>query len=120
MMGQGIRIAIIGESVLMEGIVVSLAENPHFFIECSGANLPDALNLVNTFKPHVIVSDLEFPIMQTMLSQMWDLKGVRLLALDDSCDRVLVLNCELLESPSLADLQEIITGPLQTGIPNHI
>lgn len=120
MMGQGIRIAIIGESVLMEGIVVSLAENPHFFIECTGENVADALNLVNTFKPHVIVFELEFPMMQTILSHRCDLVGVRLLALDDSCDRVLVMDCKLLESPSLTDLQEIITGPLQTGIPNHI
>jgi DNA-binding response OmpR family regulator len=126
MMGQGVRIAIIGESVLMEGIGVSLAENPLFSVECTGADLADALNLVNKFKPQVIVFDLELPIMQTMLSQMRDLVNLRLVALDDSCDRVLVMDSELFDSPSLADLQELIadsitgSGLTQVDIANSI
>lgn len=112
MVGQGIRIAVIGESVLMEGIVVSLLENPRFSIDCTGSDMVEALNLVNEFKPQVIIFDRGFPIMEMMLSPMFGLVGVRLAALDESCDRVLIMDSDLFDSPSLTDLQELITDPI--------
>ena len=112
MAGQEIRIAIFGESVLMDGIVICLQENPLFSIACTGSDVAEALNLVNQFQPHVIIFEPGFPIMETMCCQMCNLTTVRLIALDDGCDKVMVMESALVESPSLADLQEFVADSI--------
>jgi hypothetical protein len=112
MAGQSIRIAIFGESVLMEGIVICLEENPFFSVECTGSDVAQALNLVNQFQPHVIIFEPGFPIMETMCCQMCHLTNVRLIALDDGCDKVMTMESALIESPSLVDLQEIVADSI--------
>lgn len=115
-MEQGIRIVIIGDSVMMEGIVVSLAENPHFHIEHAGADTTDTLNLIKKFKPQVIIFEFGFPIMETILSLICELAGVRLVAMAEKYDRMIVMDAVLFRSPSLADLQKLTIDPAMSEL----
>ena len=60
-MGRELRVSIIGESVLMEGIVLSLENNTQIIVQRIGTEVKDAFHLIAEFNPQVIVYALGHP-----------------------------------------------------------
>ena len=107
-MGQDVRVSIIGESILVEGIVVSLENNTQMKIQRINADNEDALHLITDFNPKVIIYPLGFPEVEQILSQVRIKPDVRLIGLDIECNQVLVMDSHLHRSLSLEDLQKLI------------
>ena len=110
-MQQGLRIAVIGESVLLEGIGLTLEDDPAVTVARTGVDHDVALKFIDNFRPHVIVYELGSPDMAQVMLYARLSCCVRLVVLDDNCNQVLVMDSRLLESPTMADLQEYITYP---------
>jgi hypothetical protein len=111
-MKQDVRVAIIGESVLMEGIVINLEDDPSATVARVGVDPEAAVELVTSFRPHVIVYELGFPDMDVVLAHARSSCCVRLVVLDDNCNQVLVMDSRLFRSPTMADLQHLISFPV--------
>jgi hypothetical protein len=111
-MQQGVRIAVIGESVLMEGIIINLEDDPSIEVARAGVEPEAALELVVNFRPHVMVYELGFPDMEEVLSHASLSTFVRLVVLDDNCNQALVMDSRLIRMPSMADLLQLIMYPL--------
>ena len=110
-MQQEVRIALIGESVLMEGICINLEDDPSVVVARSGSDRDEALRLVAKFRPQVIVYELGFPNMEEILSHARLSCCVRLMVLDGNCNQVLVMDSRLFDSPTMADLQKLLSYP---------
>lgn len=109
-MGRDVRVSIIGESVLVEGIVVSLEEQPYINIQRIQAGKDDALQLINEFKPDVFIFPLELPGIGEVLSKTRLLPGVRLVGLDIDCNQVLIMDSRIHRATSMEALQELIAS----------
>jgi hypothetical protein len=109
-MGQAVRVSIIGESVLMEGIVVSLKNNTQINLQrIPASEMKDTLRLIAEFKPEVIIYVLGHPEIESFISQLQMKPDVRFIGLDLECNKVLVMDSHLHRSLSLEDLQQLIT-----------
>ena len=110
-MDRGIRIAIIGESVLMEGIRINLEDDPAISIQHFGPNKLDATQLISQFKPNIIIYEIGFPAIEEVLADIRQSLGIRLVVVDDHQNQVLVMDSKLFTSPRMADLQQLINFP---------
>lgn len=107
-MEQAIRVSIIGESVLVEGIVVSLEGSTQVNIQRIQIDNQDALQLIAGFNPEVIIFPLGCSDVETILSQVRMKPDVRLIGVDIECNQVLVMDNQLHRSLSLEALQQLI------------
>jgi hypothetical protein len=107
-MGRAERVSIIGESVLMEGIVVSLQNNTRIIVQHIDAEEQDALRHIAKFKPEVIIYALGHPEIERLISQIRMEPDVRLIGLDLACNQALVSESHLHRFLSLEDLHRLI------------
>ena len=122
-MEQKIRVLIIGESPLLEGIVVSLGHDPLLTLQQVPAGKDGPLHLIAEFKPQAIVYQLDCPGLAEVLSQLILLPEVRLVGLDMHDDHVLVMDSWLVDSPSMRELRQLIMAPTASvdgyGVPGQ-
>lgn len=110
-MEQKIRVLILGESPLLEGIVVSLEHDPLLTLQQVRADKGGTLHLIAEFKPQAIIYQLDCPGLEEILSQLILLPEVRLVGLDMRDDHVLVMDSWLFDSPSMSELRQLIMAP---------
>jgi hypothetical protein len=107
-MEQEVRVLIIGESPLLEGIVVGLEHDPLITMRQVRAEQHDTLHLITAFMPTAIIFQRGCPGIEEILAQISFLPGARLVGLDICSDRILVMDSSLLESSSLSNLRQLI------------
>lgn len=107
-MKQELRVSLIGESVLVEGIAICLEEDPYYNVQRIHADNNHILLFITEFNPDVIIYPLRLAGMEEILSQVKLSTGVRFVGLDIDTNQVLIMDGQLYESPSMADLKRLI------------
>ena len=79
-------------SVLMDGIAVSLAGNQLLEITCLDADAIDVRQRLFTLKPDLVIFELDPACIPSILSLLWKQPGILLIGLDLACSRAIVLN----------------------------
>ena len=77
-----VRILIIGESPLVEGVIIGLEHDPHITLQQVRAGNDNIPLMVTEYKPNAIIYQLGCPGIEEILSLMHLLPGVRLVGLD--------------------------------------
>ena len=108
-MRQEVRVLIIGESPMVEGIVVGLEHDPLIKLQQVRADQYDTLPIAE-FTPTAIIYECGSPQIEEILRQVCLLSGVRLIGLDVYSNYVLVLDSRLLEVPNLNVLRRLIVA----------
>lgn len=107
-MKQELRVSLIGESVLVEGIAICLEEDPCYNVQRIHADNNHILLFITEFNPDVIIYPFRLQGMEEILSQVELSTGVRFVGLDIDTNQVLIMDGQLYESPSMADLKRLI------------
>lgn len=112
-MGREVRVSIIGESILVEGIMVGLENIPLVTMQRIHADDEDTLQLISNFKPDILISPLVLPGIIELLSIIKLLPGLRLVGLDIECNQVLIIDCHMHHSLSMDEFQKLIASQNQ-------
>ena len=117
-MRQEVRVLIIGESPMVEGIVIGLEHDPLIKLQQVRADQYDTLP-ISDFRPTAIVYDRGHPQIEEILGQAWFLPGMRLIGVDVYSDHVLVMDSQLLAAPDMKCLRRLIVAATagDTGAP---
>jgi len=98
------------DSVLTDGIAVSLAGNQLLEITCLDAHAIDVRQRLFTLKPDLLIFELVTPRLPCILSLLWELPGILLIGLDLDCSRAIVLNSHQHLVPSLNELYRVVNA----------
>lgn len=109
-MGAGLRVSIIGESVLVEGIAVGLDLNPPDNVQRIQAYDANTRCLIRDFNPNVIIYLLGSPGLDALVSQIELRDGIRLIGLDLDRNQVLIVDSSMRHSLSMGALQQLIAS----------
>ncbi|HET6445238.1 MAG TPA: hypothetical protein VFI27_11730 [candidate division Zixibacteria bacterium] len=100
-------VALLGNSMMMDGIAVSLAENEEVIslrLDPSTMNLQERLLRI---KPDLILYELDSDWAHTILSLLSEQPGTLLLALDADCSRVIIMNSRQRLTKSMEELYQL-------------
>ena len=111
-MDRELRVSFIGESVLVEGILLQLEQDPTVHVQRVCAATGDALHRLSSFRPDVIVYPLGIDCLERIVAQVEPWPGLRVIGLDVNCNQTLVRDNWLLASLSMAELQQLISAPV--------
>jgi hypothetical protein len=104
---QELRVSIIGETVLLEGVVVSLENNPHINMQqLAGSN--DILHPVAAFRPNVIIYPVGCPEIEEVLARLRTILDVRLIGMEIDRNRVTITDSHIHQFLSLNEFQKLI------------
>ena len=106
-------ILILGDSLLMEGIAVSLAGCPQLSLIGIDYSEFDVWQKIDSLNPDAILFELEIPQSPLILWLLKERPGILLLGLDLSRSRVIVLNSRQHCSKTMHDLCQIVEA--ETG-----
>ena len=106
-------VVVLGDSLLMEGVAVSLADCRQMSLVRIDSNLFDIWQQIDVLDPDVIVFELEIPHSPFVLSLLKERPGILLLGLDLECNRVIVLNSRQHFTQTMHDLCQIVEA--ETG-----
>jgi hypothetical protein len=106
-------VLILGDSLLMEGVAVSLAGCPQLSLIGIDSTDFDVWQKVDSLNPDVILFELETPHSPFILSLLKERPGILLLGLDLSSSRMIVLNSRQHCSKTMHDLCQIVEA--ETG-----
>ena len=109
-------VVVLGDSLLMEGAAVSLADCRQMSLVRIDSNLSDIWQQINDLNPDVIVFELEIPHSPIVLSLLKERPGILLLGLDLECNRVLVLNSRQHFTQTMHDLCQIIEAETDAAV----
>ena len=101
-------VVILGHSLLMEGVAVSLANVEELSLVRIESSVSDIWQQVEALSPDVIVFELEVPHSPFILSLLKERPGILLIGLDVACNRVIVLNSRQLITSTMHDLYQIV------------
>jgi len=96
------------DSILMDGIAVSLAGNQWLEITCLDAHASDVRQRLHTLKPDLIIFELDTPRLPCILSLLWEQPGILLMGLDLAGSRAIVLNSHQHLTPTLNELCRVV------------
>ena len=105
-------VALLGDSLLMDGVTVSLRERQALYVvrlEPSGNDMGERLK---SLRPDLIVFELDTPLSQSILSLLKEQNGIPLLGLDLTCSRVVVLNSRHHTPQTMSDLCQVVQDEL--------
>ena len=101
-------VVVLGDSLLMEGVAVSLANCPQMPLIRLDCNASDIWQQIDALDPDVIVLELKIPHSPFILTLLKERPGILLLGLDQDCNRVIVLNSRIHFSRTMHDLCQIV------------
>jgi DNA-binding NarL/FixJ family response regulator len=101
-------VVVLGDSLLMEGVTVSLADCSQLSLFSVDSNDVDIWQRVNSLDPDVVVFELEIPHSPLILSLLKERPGILLVGLDLECNRVIVLNSRQHSTQTMHDLYQIV------------
>jgi len=101
-------VVLLGDSVLMDGIAVSLAGDQLLEMTCLDAHAIDVSQRLHTLKPDLVIFELEPSRLPGILSLLWEQPGILLIGLDLACSRAIVLNSHQHLTPTLDELCRVV------------
>ena len=103
-------VAILGDSLLMEGVAVSLANVQQWSLVRVKSSVFDIWQHVESLCPDVIVFELQVPHSPFILSLLKEQPGILLLGLDMAYHRVIVLNSSQHTTRTMHDLYQLVAS----------
>ena len=100
-------VVFLGDSVLMEGVAVSLVHNESIIsirVDPATANLIECLRSI---APDLIIFELGTLWSSTILSLLSEQPGLQLLGLDIDCSRVIIMNSYQRYTKSIEELSQL-------------
>jgi hypothetical protein len=121
-----LRVTIIGETVLLEGVVVCLENNPHINMQqLAGSN--DILHPILAFQPNVIIYPIGCPEIEEVLARLRTMLDVRLIGMEIDRNRVTITDSHIHQFLSLSEFQKLIDNaggeldqPFGSSLPNAV
>jgi ABC-type Fe3+-hydroxamate transport system substrate-binding protein len=107
-MGKQPLIALLGDSVLMDGVAFSLRDRQTLGVVRIGPSGHSIEESLKSLQPDLIVFELDSPLSQSILSLLKEQNGIPLLGLDLTCNRVVVLNSHHHIASTMSDLCRVV------------
>ena len=104
------------DSVLTEGIAVSLVGNQLLAVACLDAHAIDVRERLHALKPDLVIFELHSPRSPCILPLLWEQPGVPLIGLDLTCSRAVVLDSRQLDNPTLDDVCRMIQTKVSESV----
>ena len=101
-------IALLGESLLMDGVAVSLEDREVLEVMRLDASIPDIGGCLRFLAPDVVVFELDIPQYSSIVSLLRQQPGIRLLGLEPDSNRVVVLNSRHHSARTMGDLYHVV------------
>jgi hypothetical protein len=96
------------DSVLMDGIALSLAGNQLLKITCLDAHATNVRERLHSLKPELVIFELDTLRIPCILSLLWEQPGILLIGLDLARSRAIVLNSHQHLTPTLNELCRVV------------
>ncbi len=106
-------LALCGDSLLMEGIKVSLQDREGVEIVLVDTSQPGAVQVLDQLSPDIIVFDLTPSQLSCVFPFLGTHTNVVLIGLDIHSDLALFLSAEWRRPPTVADLMQVIEARIQ-------
>jgi hypothetical protein len=101
-------VVLLGDSLLMDGIAISLAGNQLLEMTRLDAHVSDVRQRLHTLKPDLVIFELDTPRLPCILSLLQEQPGILLIGLDLACSRAIVLNSHQHLTPTLNELCRVV------------
>jgi len=101
-------VVLLGDSLLMDGIAISLAGNQLLEMTRLDAHAIDVRECLHTLKPDLVIFELDTPRLPCILSLLWEQPSILLIGLDLACSRAIVLNSHQHLAPTLNELCRVV------------
>ncbi|MBL7202080.1 MAG: hypothetical protein ISS56_18220 [Anaerolineae bacterium] len=101
-------VVLLGESVLMDGVAVSLGDQRALDVKRTGICAVGLRERLQSLKPDLIVVELDTRGSQSIVSLLRDQPSTLLLGLDLTCSRVIVLNSHQHMTRTMNDLCQVV------------
>jgi hypothetical protein len=107
-MPQRPLVVLLGDSLLLDGIAVSLAGRKMPRTVRMDSDVIDIRECLKTLQPDMIIFELGTPQSTAILSLLSEQPGIQLLGLDLACSRVIVLNSQQHLAPTMNELCQMV------------
>ena len=112
-MGERPLIVLLGDSLLMEGVAMSLSGRRRMSVMRMDACLTDVGDRLRSLDPELIVFELNSPRAPSLLSLLREQPGTPLMGLDLDCSQVIVLNSSRHLTRTMRELGHLVQ--IKTG-----
>jgi hypothetical protein len=106
-------VVLLGDSLLMDGVAVSLAGRPKLRMVRMDPDVTDIGECLESLKPDLIVFELDNPRSPMIFSILREHPGILLIGLDPDSSQAIVLNSQQHITETMNDLAEIVQ--VETG-----
>jgi hypothetical protein len=111
-------VVLLGDSLLMDGIAVSLAGRKMPGTIRMDSDVLDIRENLKTLQPDLVIFELGAPQSPAILSLLKEQPGIHLMGLDPACSRVIVLNSQQHPTPTMNELYQVVQA--ETGQQVHL
>lgn len=101
-------VVLLGDSLLMDGIAVSLAGRQMPGTIRMDSDVVDVREHLKTLQPDLVIFELGTPTSTAILSLLSQQPGIQLMGLDPACSRVIVLNSQQHSTPTMNELYQVV------------
>ena len=112
-------VLVVGNSVLMEGVALSLMERHSISVDRMNPQVSDIKTCAAALRPELIVFEIGTPLSCRILSLLYELPGTMLLGVDLNSDRAIVMNSRDCASPSMLELHKVLESVLGQALQPH-
>ena len=101
-------VVLLGDSLLMDGVAMSLGDTRQMGVLQMGPSLADVGERLRSLKPEMILFELDSPRTPALISLLREEPGTLLLGLDPDCSRVVVLNGSQHLARNMTELGQLV------------
>jgi len=101
-------VVLLGDSLLMDGIAVSLAGREMPGTIRMDSDVVDIREHLKTLQPDLVIFELGTPTSTAILSLLSQQPGIQLMGLDPACSRVIMLNSQQHPTPTMYELYQVV------------
>ena len=102
------RIALIGDSVLIEGVRLGLADNPDLAIVHIDPTNCDVVETTKRLAPDLVITDLDTPWGDSLVALLREEPAIQLIGLESATGRLTVLTGRHYVTQTLQDLLQLV------------
>jgi hypothetical protein len=101
-------VVLLGDSILMDGIAISLAGNQLLDMTRLDAHAIDVRQRLHSLKPDLVIFELDVSRLPCIPSLLLEQPGILLIGLDLACSRAIVLNSHQHPTSTLNELCRVV------------
>jgi hypothetical protein len=101
-------VVLLGGSLLMDGIAVSLVDREMPGTIRVDSDVVDIREHLKTLQPDLVIFELGTPTSTAILPLLSQQPGIQLMGLDPACSRIIVLNSQQHLTPTMNELYQVV------------